>query len=63
MGSRVIASLTTKIVRTLFFCFLTVESVIVRQAKPGLVPTPQVRVSLTQLETPEQNDLAQVYTM
>lgn len=53
MGSGVVASLTTKIVRTFFFYFPTVESVIVRQAEPGLVPTPQVRVSLTQLETRE----------
>ncbi len=47
-----------------FFCFPSVESAIVGQAKLGLVPTPQVRVSLTQLETQwKQNDSAQVYTM
>jgi len=71
LGSRVVASLTRKIVGTLFFFFPTVESVIVKQAKSGLVPTPQVRLSLTQLETreldsritQEQNDFAQVYTM
>lgn len=62
MGSRVEASLTAKTVGTVFL--FSVESAIVGQAKLGLVPTPQVRVSLTQLETEwKQNDSAQVYTM